>query len=245
MSDEAATMWGVSLMGHGFDLKDWEEKLRAPFDPWVERLQEEYILRSSEFDGLESLEEVQARADALLDQLNGAMAIAGTRRISLGGIIRFNRDGTHHFHMIGASGTVESRSRVSAAGLVIGPDGKPLAADIPQPSEVQRWTKIADVDSHLAEALVHFGRGGWFDLFKVIECIEDLAGGETRLKGLGWIEPSEFMRIKRTANSLRHRRNGKHSPPPKPATHKEASQAVAVLLRKAFDTQPNVAPPAT
>ncbi len=62
---------------------------------------------------------------------------------------------------------------------------------------------IADVDGHLAEALVHFGRGGWFDLFKAIECIEDWAGGERPLKGLGWIEPSEFTRIKRTANFLR------------------------------------------
>ncbi len=112
MSDKAATVWGVDLRGHVFDLKDWEENLRAPFDPWVERLQEEYVLHSSEFDGLESFEEVQARAHALVDQLNGAMAVAGTRRISPGGIIRFNPDGTHHRHLLAETGVFEVRGRL-------------------------------------------------------------------------------------------------------------------------------------
>jgi hypothetical protein len=82
---------------------------------------------------------------------------------------------------------------------------------------------------------VYLGRGEWFDLYKAIECIEDWANGEAALDKLAFIEAGELKRVKRTANSLRHRRGGRHSPPPRPATHEEASRAVAVLLRKAFE----------
>jgi hypothetical protein len=71
-NDQATTHWGVHLTGHQFDLADWEETLRAPFEPWVERSQEMYVLRWTGFDGLQTFE-VHARAQALVEQLNGAI----------------------------------------------------------------------------------------------------------------------------------------------------------------------------
>src|ERR1700676_5164601 len=132
-----------------------------------------------------------------------------------------------------AMAAIEGRSRVSALGVAIGPDGVVVSDAAPQPSEAQRWTRILDRDDRLADALVYLGRGEWF---KAIECIEDWAGSETALGKLGWIEPGELKRIKRTANSFRHRRGGKHIAPVGPATHEEACRAVAVLLRKVFET---------
>lgn len=29
--------WGAHLLGHDFDLQDWGDALKPPFDPWVER----------------------------------------------------------------------------------------------------------------------------------------------------------------------------------------------------------------
>jgi hypothetical protein len=95
---------------------------------------------------------------------------------------------------------------------------------------------IADTDDRLADALVYLGRREWFDLYKAIECIKDWAGGEALLGKLGWIDPEELKRVKRTANSFRHRRGGTHSPPPKPATPEEAFGVVGTLVRKAFET---------
>jgi hypothetical protein len=112
-----------------------------------------------------------------------------------------------------AMAAIESRSRVSAIAVVIGPDGVVMSDAVPQPSEVQRWTTIADTDDRLAEALVYLGRGEWFDLYKAIECIEHGADGEAVLDKLAFIEVGELKRVKRRANSLRHRRGGKHSPP--------------------------------
>jgi hypothetical protein len=51
--NQTISKWGVHLTGHDFDLLDWEETLKAPFDPWVERVQEMFVLRWSEFDGLD------------------------------------------------------------------------------------------------------------------------------------------------------------------------------------------------
>jgi hypothetical protein len=61
---------GVGLRGHGFDLKDWEENFRAPFDPWIERLQEEYVLRSSTFDGLAACRTGQKTENSSQEQEN-------------------------------------------------------------------------------------------------------------------------------------------------------------------------------
>lgn len=120
-------------------------------------------------------------------------------------------------------------------------DGAILPQAAPQPSEVQRWTTIADTDDRLADALVYLSRAEWFDLYKAIECVEDRAGGEAALDKLGWIEPRELKRVKRTANSLRHRRGGKHTPPSQPATHEEALRTVTLLVGKAFKAADEVA----
>jgi hypothetical protein len=116
---------------------------------------------------------------------------------------------------------------------IVGPDGEVVPDAPAQPSDIQRWTSIAGTDDHLADALVYLGRREWFDLFKAIECIEDWAGGEGALIGLGWMDREK--RVKRTANSFRHRRGGAHSAPSPPAMHEEALRFVADLIRKAFE----------
>lgn len=229
--NQTISQWGVHLTGHDFDLPDWEEKLKAPYDPWVERVQEMFVLRSSEFDGLD-VAEVRMRGEVLIEQLNGAMtASKGSRPIRGQDVIEFTPDGTRHHHVLMAE-HLEDRDRFGAAVIkIVGPDGA-VVPDAPlQPSDIQRWTSIAGTNDHLADALVYLGRREWFDLFKAIECIEDWAGGESALIKLGWMDKS----VKRTANSFRHRRGGAHSAPSPPATREEALRFVADLIRKALE----------
>jgi hypothetical protein len=231
--NEAALHWGVHLTGHQFDLEDWEEALRSPFDPWVERMEAMYILRSLSFDGLQ-IPEVRGRAEALIERLNGAMAAAkGSRPVCGQDVVQFTLDGVRHHHVLLAE-SLDLRVRVGTARMAIGSDGAVVPEAGLQPSEVQRWTAIADTDDRLADALVYLSRAEWFDLYKAIECVEDRAGGEAALDKLGWIEPGELKRIKRTANAFRHRRGGRHSPPPQPATHEEAFRAVTLIVGSAF-----------
>ena len=44
--------YGVHLLGHAYDLQDWAEELKEPFEPHVEVYGEKYVLRSTAFADL-------------------------------------------------------------------------------------------------------------------------------------------------------------------------------------------------
>jgi hypothetical protein len=233
-TETASCQWGVQLAGHSFDLLDWEAALKPPFGPYVELINDVYILRSSEFDGLQQPSEVLERAELLVEQINGAMAVSrGSRPIRVGNVVQIMPDGTRHDYQMAAA-VMEGRSRATAVGAAMR-DGVILPSPVPRESEVQRWTAIADVDDRLADALVYFARATWFDLYKAIECLEDWVGSERVLEARGWIETGQLKRVKRTANSFRHRQDGKHTPPSPPVTNQEARLVLATLLRRAFE----------
>jgi hypothetical protein len=74
--------WGAALLGEPTDLEDWAYTLQEPFDPWVEIHGAETMLRSASFDELESAIEVRDRAAALIERLNGAVALSQQARHS-------------------------------------------------------------------------------------------------------------------------------------------------------------------
>jgi hypothetical protein len=67
--------WGAVLRGHDFDVQDWREVLKPPFDPWVEVHGADNILRSASLDGLTSASEVRDRIVAHIERLNGIMSV--------------------------------------------------------------------------------------------------------------------------------------------------------------------------
>jgi hypothetical protein len=84
------SVWGVKLSGHVFDLEDWRDAFREPFDPSVLHEGDEYFLRASDFQSCDSAEEVLDSAKVLLNVLNGAMR-AATRAhpVTYAGIYEF------------------------------------------------------------------------------------------------------------------------------------------------------------
>src|SRR5215208_798071 len=117
--------WSVDLVGHPFDLEDWEAALQSPFDPWTQRDGEGLLLGWSGFAELTTADQVRDSAEVLVEQLNGAFALAnGTRRVTLGsGVICFGQDGSRSIS-VGITEGVEARSKVGAVAVKIGPDGK-------------------------------------------------------------------------------------------------------------------------
>jgi hypothetical protein len=227
--------WGVQLLGHQFDLAEWADQLKQPFDPWVDQSGGEVVLRWSGFDNLETAREVYEKAAFIMDQLSGAMAaVHQTRPLRYEGVIEYRPDGSRHQTIIVGTGRVEARGRAAAVGVAIGPDGKELPPPPPQRSQVQQWVKQADENEHLSHALAHFARSTWYETYKTIECLEDWVGGESKLKALNWVTPRDFERLKRTANSFRHRAAGKHTPPPDSVTSEQAREMLAALIRAAF-----------
>jgi hypothetical protein len=224
--------WGAALLGEPTDLEDWAYTLNEPFDPWVEIHGAKTVLRSASFDELASASEVRDRATALIERLNGAVALSQqARQLRLGGVIQFAPDGGMHETLF-AEGTLKGRGKLRANAIVISPDGKP--APPPQPSEVQKWTTLAESDDLLDDALIYFGRAiDWFDIYKALECLIRRFGGESAFLALGWASETEINRLKRTANWARHARR-KFSPPPEPTSLKDARALLGLLLRRAL-----------
>jgi hypothetical protein len=113
----------------------WEDALKQPFEPWIDRKADEFVLRWSGFDRFGTAREVHENAAFILDQLNAAMEIArGTRPVRYEGVVAFMlmapRDHCSSAHFA-------ARSRVGMVGVAIRPDGKEIASP-PQPSDVQQ-----------------------------------------------------------------------------------------------------------
>jgi hypothetical protein len=215
--------WGVHLIGHPFDLADWADTLKVPFDPWVERQDDQFFLRTAQFDPLASAAEVRDHAVSIVDQLNAAMEIKrGSRPLSFNRVVEFRADGTQGAHIFLAAGSVEGRAHMGAVALLITKDGVPAPAPPPTESDVQHWVALSESHDLLADALIYFSRPEWFDVYKAIECLEDWLGGEEALRAKGWVGAVDIKRVKRTANSFRHREGGKHTPPDDPLSLADA-----------------------
>ena len=68
--------WGAVVLGEPTDLEDWVHTLKEPFNPWVEVHGAETVLRSASFDELASANEVRDCAVALIERLNGVVALS-------------------------------------------------------------------------------------------------------------------------------------------------------------------------
>ena len=73
MTDIEKVAWGIKLCGHDFDLQDWRETLKEPFDLAVVQQGDDFILRASEFQSCDSAPAVLDKAIVLIEVLNGAM----------------------------------------------------------------------------------------------------------------------------------------------------------------------------
>jgi hypothetical protein len=227
--------WGVVLDGEAFDLEDWQEALKHPFDPWVMATEGELILRSSLLDPTTTSSGAYEIAKVLMEQVNGALGVShGARVIRLGAIAEILSDGTRRRHVF-AHRSEAARIRDRPTAQVFGADGKPKPQPPPAKSDPQRWLSIAAEDDLLADALTYFSRGDeWFDIYKALEClILRFCAGEKEFLDLGWADAGEIARLKRTANFERHARR-KFVPPPSPMGRTEARDLLAKLMARAL-----------
>jgi hypothetical protein len=181
--------------------------MKEPFDPWVEVNGADTVLRSVSLDGLSSAIQVRDCAIALIDRLNGVLALSGQAKpVRFGGVIQFAPDGGMH-RTIFAEIFEDLDVTMSATVTVFGGDGKPVPSPPPQPSQVQEWTLLAEREDLLDDALIYFGRAtDWFNIYKTLECLILRFGGgrERDFLLLGWASEAEITRLKRTANAARH-----------------------------------------
>lgn len=221
--------WALELRGEKIDLDDLREELRAPFDPWVEDYLDGedavLLLRSHNWKDMKTTGEMMGDARRLIDQINGAhfLGQSDARLISAGATRRFGPDGATLPVVISATinitlGNVRVRGRVSTGA----------APNAPVESPLQRRLALANREEAVADLLVFLSRADdWFDLFKAIECVEKLAGGQKKAEGLaaGWND------ARRTANVYRHAPSPSRTLPKNPPSVVTVRTLIAEVAR--------------
>jgi hypothetical protein len=227
MTDVEKIVWGIKLCGLDFDLEYWRDNLKKPFDPFVVQQGDEFILCALEFD---SEKAVRARALPLIDVLNGVMrtATGAVYPVKYCGIYELGKDGWREVHipLSPPSPITDLRGKINLDPVVPAPP--------PTQSKFQSWLQLSKQSDHLANALVYFGRGEWFDMYKAVECLEAFAGGESELKRKKWVKSTDLNLMKRTANCFHRHRRGAFEPPKNPMTLENARKMLAKLINCAF-----------
>jgi hypothetical protein len=151
--------WGAVIQGASIDLEAWTHALKEQFDVWVETTPDgKTVFRATSLDELQ-FDEVRDRAIAYIDRLNGVMAVSyGARPVRFSGtIIKFTPDGCLDERICIEAAQLEFRGSMIAVA-VIGTGREAVPPPAPAPSEVQRWSEIADQETLLAR-IIHDGMG--------------------------------------------------------------------------------------
>lgn len=222
--------WGVLLEGHAYDLDDWKNSLKAPFDPHVivvdisgvDADAKDHVLLADAFCDCTNADEVRTAAVPLVRQLNALMAILNkSHPLMFHTIVKLNADGTFHTSRYLSPPLVENRSHVYAPTVTGG------VAREPEPSFPQQ--AIGKSIPNLNDALDHFSRAdNWHDLYKAFEAIEDHVGGRPKLTQYGAAR-ADVVDFAMTANVMRHH---KGPPPARTLNLEEGRQFIAALLRR-------------
>jgi hypothetical protein len=103
-------------------------------------------------------------------------------------------------------------------------------SNVPVASATQRRIEAARSQDLISDILIFTARAdNWFDIFKAMETLEDLIGGESVARS----KAPQWKNIKRTANYHRHAR-AVHQLPKVPATIDEAREVIVALAQHAL-----------
>ena len=235
MTETPKVGWGAAVQGNPSDIAHWDAALKKPFDPWVESHDKKTLLRSAVLDELQSATEVRDQAVALIDRLNGAMALSrNSKPLRFTGVTQFMPDGTRHRTIFAESVAALELLAGEITVTITGPDGRPIPPP-PTPSDVQVWAALAEADDFLDDALIYFGTATeWFDIYKTLETLILRFGpGEEVFLSRNWAPKKEIELLKRTANWARHAKR-KFEPPANPMPMADARRLLGQLLRRAL-----------
>jgi hypothetical protein len=222
----------VRIIGHDFDLRDWQDNLKVPFDPFVEVVQlpggngnliDAYVLTSTQFSTCNDHGEVRELAIPLLRQLNGLMAaFYGSSEVQFSEVILRKPDGTlqRNYFLVAQAGSY--RLRGSAVQLIV-------SGQVQQAIPSAAQNALSKLNNNLAAALEHFNRAdNWHDLYKAFEAIGLHVGGRDAMLTFG-VTRREIDNFALSAQQIRHHRPGAR--PRNTLNLEEGRQLVARLIR--------------
>jgi hypothetical protein len=192
-------LWKAGIEGHIFDLETLSElfsvgdPLVAPDSPGS------YYLGSATLQDANGAIDPNA-ALALVKRVNGTARAADPSFQPVRLTNKYTAPDGSVTALISGTGTI--RVKMKAEAIAVRSDGTP----VPQPPRVPRgprYVKLADQDPNVADALRVLGQPeqlDWYDVYKVLEIVEDAVGGESEVAKRGWAASGAIKRLTASAN---------------------------------------------
>jgi hypothetical protein len=160
----------------------------------IVRSGERYCLVVDEWDELQDSNEVEDRARARLETINGLLSlkIPSFRPLAFGYLAETDEDG-RKFVLVKAAFTSSSELSVKISG----PAGPAI-----DPDTAQALIAAAQQSGSTRDALRlwHTRPHNWVELYKIYEIISDDAGGDKGIVSRGWATTAELRSFTATAN---------------------------------------------
>ena len=186
--------WAVEIEGHEATIKRLEtylsESLLQKTDTFIARLRDIPVIRTQLWDNVGDPAVVGQLAETELALLQGLTKLAGGASPLRAGTIFELR----------ANDSIVQQTRISVNDVYVLSD-----TTDPTPAFRNRMDVVRSSDALSGAVIELSGRTDWIKIYKAIEYLEDKYGGEKQL-GAAFPKMKEALkRIKRTANSVRHR----------------------------------------
>jgi hypothetical protein len=187
------------------------------------------FLKSSTFETMTLPGDVIAAARRMVPSIKAAIRLAGItgpRAVDAYRVVMETPEAPQNFVYVYAQESLAVGEALSAT--ILG-GSQPPPAPIP--------VELALTDARVALALELFAHDpNWYDLYKVLDVVEEDVGGERALEAKGWVPQSELKRFTQTANSqgaagsdARHARDA-FRPPKVPMPLADAVDLIRRLL---------------
>ncbi len=188
--------WEVQLTGDPTDLQMLADTFTGGAIQ-IAQSGKEYVLRSSQFERLDSAASVRESAIELVTALSGSarLALGAQEAIDVGAAVyRVGPDGKRDITVL--VGQAVLHARALPITVVHG-------TQIHRPADpISKWLPLVTQDLVVAKALRLRNAGDldWVDLYRLYEVIENDVGH--LMHQLGWASRNELERFARTANSV-------------------------------------------
>jgi hypothetical protein len=231
--------WGLQITGRDTDLQAMRRAFKADFDPYVEDTEKGLVLWSKQLQCCATSQEAWQDAASLLRVVNSIMLQTHhSQPVHADALIERGHDGELRRTVFAVPVSISAAAQVGIGQIqVFAADGSLVPPPPPEPSIQQKWLQLALQDENLFDLLNYsLHTNSWFEVYKAIEVLEKLAGGENELV-MRW--GNGIKELKRTANVFHRHARGKYQPPAVEMSLHDANQLVSKLIDEAFSSKIN------
>lgn len=226
--------WKVRLNGPESGLQNLEESFDD--DPKIVAEDDEYYIRSQEFEELDDPDEIHKTATNFVKYIRnfGKRDPLQVSDLEASHVVKEQKDGTEHTYVQAETATVG----VAASTARVVTEGEDGEEEVFLPADrTEEWTQLAIRDEKVSDLTNLLDRGDdWVNLYRIYEFIQDNIESEENIVDQGWWSESEKDRFKQTANSrdaigddARHA-NNRIPAPTNPMTKAEAKRQIDTLV---------------